>query len=70
MTVRGSDGDREKRSSYLSSSYRLDETTDPNAVILRREDGPEAAAFGERASAEEVERAAWQDFGGRRWPGT
>ena len=40
----------------------MDELTDPDAVILRREDGSVVAAFGERASVEEVERAAWEDF--------
>jgi len=34
-------------------------------VILRRKDGSEVAYFGERASVEEVERAAWEDRRGR-----
>lgn len=49
----------------LPDGYWLDEATDHDLVILRREDGSEAAAFGERASIEEVERAAWEDHG--RW---
>ncbi len=60
------DGGREGRALYLPSGYALDEATDPDAAILRREDGSEVAAFGERASVEEVERAAWEDFGGWR----
>ena len=56
--MRGGDGDRERRSPYLPSGYSLDETTDPDAVILRWDDGSEVAAFGERARGREVERAA------------
>ena len=59
-----SDGRREGRAPYLPSGYRLDETTDPDAAILRRPDGSEVAAFGERADPKEVERVAWEDFGG------
>ena len=59
-----SDGRREGRAPYLPSGYRLDEATDPDTAILRREDGSEVAYFGERAGVEEVERAAWEDF---RW---
>ncbi len=50
---------------YLPDGYTSDETTDLDLVILRRADGSEAACFGERASVEEVERAAWEDRRGR-----
>ena len=53
MAVQGSDGDRESRSPYLPSGYRVNES-DREFVILRREDGSEVAVFGERA--------AWKDF--------
>ena len=53
-------GPEEKRPSHLLSGYYLDETTDPDAVILRREDGSEVVDFGERVVTEEVERAAWR----------
>ncbi len=59
------DGPERKRPPYLPNSYALDETTGPDAVILRRPDGSEAAAFGERADPKEIERAAWEDFRGR-----
>jgi hypothetical protein len=36
--MRGSDGDRERRSPYLPTGYRLDET-DPDEVVLKRADG-------------------------------
>jgi hypothetical protein len=59
-TVRN--GPERKRPPYLPDGYALDETADPGAVILRRPDGSEVVAyFGERASVEEVERAAWED---------
>ena len=54
-----------KEAPYLPDGYTLDETTDPDLVIVRREDGSEVAYFGERASVEEVERAAWEDRRGR-----
>ncbi len=61
------DGDpTSRRSLYLPSGYRLDETTDPDFSVLRRPDGSEAAAFGEKADPREIERAAWED---RRGPG-
>jgi hypothetical protein len=50
-----------KEAPYLQNGYTLDDTTDPDLVIFRREDGSGAAYFGERASVEEVERAAWED---------
>ena len=40
-------GPKDQRARYLSTGYRLDERTDPDAVILRREDGSEVAVFGE-----------------------
>ena len=59
--MRGGDGDRESRSPYLPSGYRVNEP-DREFVIPRREDGSEVAAFGERANPREIERAAWEDF--------
>ena len=62
--MRGRDGDRERRSPYLPSGYRLDE--EAGFVILRREDGSEVAVFSATgADPAEVERAAWEDFRGR-----
>ncbi len=58
-------GPERKRPPYLPDGYTSDETTDLDLVILRRADGSEAACFGERASVEEVERAAWEDRRGR-----
>ena len=59
-------GPAEKRPSYLPSGFSLDETTYPGAVILRRPDGSEVAAFSaEGADPREIERAAWEDSGGR-----
>ena len=62
--MRGRDGQREQRTPYLPSGYRLDER-DPEVLVLRRPDGSEVAAFGERADPKEIERAAWEDFRGR-----
>ncbi len=57
------DGGGEKRRPYLPSGYYLDETTDSDAVILRREDGSEAAVFSATgADPREIERAAWGDY--------
>ena len=60
------DGPREgRRGAYLPSGYTLDET-DPDAKVLRRPDGSEVATFSAvGAGAREVERSAWEDFGGR-----
>ncbi len=56
------DGRGEKRRLYLPSGYRLDETTNSDAVILRREDGSEVAWFvAHKARLEEIEGAAWED---------
>ncbi len=61
----GRDGDRERRSPYLPDDYYLDET-DPDEVVLRREDGSEVADFSATgADPAEVEHAAWEDFRGR-----
>jgi hypothetical protein len=56
----------EERGAYLPSGYTLDET-DPDAIVLRRRpDGSEVATFSAvGAGAREVERSAWEDFGGR-----
>ncbi len=35
-------------------------------VLLRKKDGSEVVVFGERANPKEMERAAWEDFRGRR----
>ncbi len=65
MAMRGGDGDRERRSPYLPSGYRLDET-DRELIVLRRADGSEVAAFSATgADPKEVERAAWEDLRGR-----
>ncbi len=56
------DADRERRSPYLPSGYRLDDTGDPDEVVLRREDGSEVAVFGATgADPKEIERVAWED---------
>ena len=56
--MRGGDGDRESRSPYLPTGYRLNEA-DPDFAVLRREDGSEVAVFGATgADPEEVARAA------------
>ena len=63
--MQGSDGERERRSPYLPDDYHLDET-DPDAIVLRRADGSEVATFSAvGADPREVERSAWEDFGGR-----
>ncbi len=59
-----SDGQPEGRAPYLPSNYSLDES-DPDFAILRRPDGSEVAAFGEKADPREVERRAWEDFRGQ-----
>ena len=59
------DGEGEKRRPYLPTGYRLDEGQ-PSFLVLRREDGSEAASFSARgADPREIERAAWEDFRGR-----
>jgi hypothetical protein len=64
--MRGGDGDRERRSPYLPTGYRLDES-DPDFAVLRREDGSEVAAFSATgADAKEIERVAWEDYRQRR----
>jgi hypothetical protein len=61
------DGPREeRRGAYMPSGYTLDET-DPDAKVLRRPDGSEVATFSAvGAGTREVERRAWEDFGGGR----
>jgi hypothetical protein len=62
------DGPREeRRGAYIPSGYTLDET-DPDAmIVLRRPDGSEVATFSAvGAGTREVERRAWEDFGGGR----
>ncbi len=59
------DGPERKRPPYLPSGYTVNEAGDPDFTILRRPDGSEVAAFGERADPREIERAAWEDFRGR-----
>ena len=46
----------------LPSSYYLDES-DPDVVLLRRQDGIFVAAFGTRASKEGIVEAAREDYG-------
>ena len=58
-------GPKEERGTYLPSGYTLDET-DPDAIVLRRPDGSEVGTFSAvGAGPREVERSAWEDFGGR-----
>ncbi len=52
---------RERRGLYLPPGYRLDETSDTELTVLRREDGSEVAVFGETPAVDEVEQAAWKD---------
>jgi hypothetical protein len=52
---------RERRGLYLPPGYRLDETSDTELTVLRREDGSEVAVFGETPAMDEVEQAAWKD---------
>jgi hypothetical protein len=62
--MRGSDGDREGRSPYLPDAY-LDETSERDFVVLCAGDGREVAWFSAvGADTREVERKAWEDFGG------
>ena len=59
-------GGPEGRHPYLPSGYRLDET-DPDEVVLRREDGSEVAVYSATgADPKEIERAAWDDYRARR----
>ena len=44
MAMGGCDGERERRSPYLPTGYRLDET-DPDEAVLKRADGSEVAAY-------------------------
>lgn len=58
------DGSRERRPPYLPGGYSVDE--DADLLTLRRPDGSMVAVFGARAdAAREIEREAWEDFGGR-----
>ena len=55
------DGGPDRRSPYLPSGYRLDET-DPDEVVLRREDGSEVAAYSATgADPKKIEREGWED---------
>ena len=59
---------KEQRGPYLPSGYTLDET-DPDVIVLRRPDGSGVATFSAvEAGPREVERSAWEDFGGREGP--
>ena len=61
-------GPKEERGPCLPSGYTLDET-DPDAIVLRRADGSEVGTFSAvGAGPREVERSAWEDFGGREGP--
>ena len=67
--MRGSDGERERRSPYLPDDYYLDETSEPGFVVLRAADGGKLAWFSAAgADREEIERMAWEDFRGRERP--
>ena len=66
--MRGSDGDRERRSPYLPSGYSLDET-DRELDVLRREYGSEVTVVSATgADPREVERTTWEGFRGRGEP--
>ncbi len=55
-------GGSKRRSLYLPPGYRLDDESDPDFAVLRREDGSEVAVFNAtRADPREIERAAWED---------
>jgi hypothetical protein len=41
--MRDRDGDRERRSPYLPTGFRLDELAERDFVVLRKPDGSEAA---------------------------
>ncbi len=59
-------GPEERKPPYLPNGYALDEATDPDFAVLRREDGSEVAAYSATgADSREIERAAWEDFRGR-----
>ena len=59
--MRDGGGPEGRRTPYLPSGYRLDET-DPDEVVLRRGDGSEVAVFSQTgADPKEVEREAWED---------
>jgi hypothetical protein len=59
-------GPEGQRGTHLPSGYTLDET-DPDAIVLRRPDGSEVGTFSAvGAGPREVERSAWEDFGGRQ----
>jgi hypothetical protein len=69
MAMQDSDGGREMRGPYLPDDYHLDET-DPDEVVLRRAAGSEVATFSAvGADPREVEKRAWEDFGGRETEG-
>ncbi len=56
----GRDADHERRSPHLPSGYYVDETSERDFAVLRRGDGLEVAAFGERADPGEKERVVWE----------
>ena len=57
------DGGPERRTGlYLPNGYQLDETSNPDEAVLRREDGSEVAAYSQTgADPKEIEREAWED---------
>jgi hypothetical protein len=64
--MQGGDGDRERRDPYLPDDYYLDETSERGCVILYADDGREVAWFSATGvDPKEIERRAWEDFGGR-----
>ena len=53
----------------MPCGYHLDETGEPGFVVLRAADGRKLAWFSATgADREEMERTAWEDFGGREGP--
>ena len=56
------DDQREDRAPYLPSGYRLDDESDPDFAVLRREGGSGVAVFSAAGpDPQEIERRAWED---------
>jgi hypothetical protein len=63
MAMQDRDGDRERRSPYLPTGYRLDERAEREFVILRRPGGSEVAVYSATgADPKGMEERAWEDF--------
>lgn len=64
--VGGANGPKKGRGLYLPTGYRLDETTNPDATVLVREDGSVVARFSAGTDRQRMEGAAWDDSQARR----